>query len=105
MECNLDGITGKGRCCCNCKHQMLAMKHPWNKGEARGRITEIFGALCAVPDMVSEEGRRQAVFFDGGHGMCEMHEFRAPNALAQADAACGVSPGAMGSAAGDTEKK
>jgi hypothetical protein len=29
--------------------------------------------------MVSEEGRRQAVFFDGGHGMCEMHEFRAPN--------------------------
>lgn len=83
MECTLDGITGKGRCCCNCKHQMLAMKHPWNNGEARGRITEVFGSLCAVPDMVSEEGRRQAVFFDGGHGMCEMHEFRAPNVEAK----------------------
>ena len=80
MECTLDGITGKGRCCCNCKQQMLAMKHPWNNGEARGRITEVFGSLCAVPDMVSEKGRRQAVFFDGGHGMCEMHEFRAHNA-------------------------
>jgi len=54
---------------------MLVMKHPWNKSEARGRITEVFGSLCAAPDMVSEEGRRQAVFFDGGHGKCEMHEF------------------------------
>ena len=79
MECTLDEITGKGRCCCNCKHQMMAMKHPWNNGEARGRITEVFGALCAVPDIVSEEGRRQAVFFDSGHGMCEIHEFRAHN--------------------------
>jgi hypothetical protein len=59
---------------------MLAMKHPRNEGKAKGRITEIFGALCAVPDMVSPEGRRQAVFFDAGHGMCEMHEFRTPNA-------------------------
>ena len=80
MECTLDGITGKGRCCCNCKHQMLAMKHPWNKGEARGQITDVFGALCAIPDMVSDEGRLQAVFFDSGHGKCEMHEFRAHNA-------------------------
>lgn len=63
MNCNLDGITGKGRCCCNCKHQMLAMKHPWNEGAAKGRVTEIMGALCAMPDMVSAEGRRQAVFF------------------------------------------
>ena len=60
---------------------MLAMKHPWNAGAAKGRITEIFGALCAVPDMgVSDGGRRQAVCFDTGHGMCEMHEFVTPNA-------------------------
>ena len=51
----------------------------FDSGDARGRITDVFGALCAVPDMVSEEGRRKAVFFDGGHGVCEMHEFRAPN--------------------------
>lgn len=79
MDCMLDGITGKGRCCCNCDHQMLAMKHPWNDGAAKGRVTEVFGALCAVPDM-SEEGRRTAVFFDSGHGKCEMHEFKTPNA-------------------------
>lgn len=78
MACNLNGIAGKGRCCCNCEHQMLAMKHPWNEGKAQGRITDIFGALCAAPEMMSAEGRRQAVFFDTGHGMCEMHEFRTP---------------------------
>mgnify|MGYP001306920983 CR=1 FL=1 len=87
MVCNLDGITGKGRCCCNCEHQMLAMKHPWNAGKAQGRITEIFGALCAVPDMMSAEGRRQAVFFETGHGMCEMHDFRAPSVVDQKQAA------------------
>jgi len=81
IDCQLKQEPGRGRCCCNCKHQMLAMKHPWNAGAAKGRITEIFGALCAVPDMgVSDGGRRQAVFFDTGHGMCEMHEFVTPNA-------------------------
>jgi hypothetical protein len=59
----------------------LAMKHPWNHGKAKGSITEIFGALCAVPDMgVSAGGRRHAVFFDTGHGMCEMHESLPSNA-------------------------
>ena len=33
-----------------------------------------------------------------------MRRYKQPNALAQADAACGVSPGAMGCASnGDTE--
>lgn len=76
MTCLLDGITGKGRCCCNCRHQMLAMKHPANEGAGKGAISEIYGALCALPDMVSEEGRRQAVFFESGHGRCESHDFR-----------------------------
>lgn len=91
MECSLDGIAGKGRCCCNCQYQMIAMKHPWNDGEAKGRITEIFGALCAVPDMVSDEGRRQAVFFQRVHGICEMHRFKTPNS--------GVERGAEGGSA------
>jgi hypothetical protein len=79
------------------------MKHPWNKGEARGQITDVFGALCAMPDMVSDEGRRQAVFFDSCHGKCEMHEFRAPNRIAKGPAACGRSRLSAGLGAEDEE--
>jgi hypothetical protein len=71
-----EAANPKGRCCCNCKHQVLVMKHPWNKTFAKGAITEILGALCTTPDFISETGRRQGVFFDTGHGMCEMHEFK-----------------------------
>lgn len=86
MDCQLLESPGKGRCCCNCANQMLAMKHPWNHGKAKGSITEIFGALCAVPDMgVSAGGRRQAVFFDAMHGMCEMHESLPDNAEVKGD--------------------
>lgn len=77
-DCQLNVEPGLGQCCCNCEHQMLAMKHPWNTGDAKGSISEVFGALCAVPDMVDADGRRQAVFFETNHGMCEMHEHRAP---------------------------
>lgn len=55
---------------------MLVMKHPWNATFAKGRITEILGAMCVVPDMQTELGTRYGIFFDTGHGICEMHEFK-----------------------------
>jgi hypothetical protein len=46
------------------------MKHPWNKGGARGRITEQLGWVCSNPLDV-EDGR--VIFFDREHSMCELH--------------------------------
>lgn len=60
----------QGSCCCNCKYQIEVMKHPWNKGGARGRITEQLGWVCSNPLDV-EDGR--VIFFDREHSMCELH--------------------------------
>lgn len=42
-----------------------------NKGEGKGRMTEIMGFACtAFWDMDKHE---PLIFFDKPHGMCEMH--------------------------------
>jgi hypothetical protein len=64
----------KGRCCCTCRHQRVIVKHPWNDGTGKGRITETMGYGCEPPDLAQEECKR-VVFFDCGHGLCEMHDF------------------------------
>lgn len=61
----------KGRCCCNCVNQFEVMKHPWNEGAGKGRITETMGYGCRPPEFAS----RTIIFFDRQHGLCEMHEF------------------------------
>lgn len=61
-----------GRCCCNCKHQAHVMKHPWNKGKAKGEVTEQMGFACAPPDFI-EDGIRKVIYMDSQHGLCEMH--------------------------------
>lgn len=61
-------------CCCNCKNQIIILKHPWNHGDGKGRITERMGFGCQIPEM--QEGQTSAVFFDAEHGMCEMHDLR-----------------------------
>lgn len=66
---------GKGRCCCNCRYRLTLLKHPWNNGAGKGRISETMGYACAPPDFVTETGEKQGVFFDHAHGLCEMHEF------------------------------
>jgi hypothetical protein len=78
MERQINEPPGIGRCCCNCRNQLLVVKHPWNSGAAKGPISEPFGAACAADDWISEGGRRVAIFFEDGHGKCEMHEFN-PN--------------------------
>lgn len=46
------------------------MKHPWNADAAKGSISEQMGFGCQPPEF--ESGN--IIFFDAGHGLCEMHE-------------------------------
>ncbi len=46
------------------------MKHPWNKGDAKGSISELMGYICGSP---LDKGVGNVIFFDRKHGMCEMH--------------------------------
>ena len=78
MSCSKE--ERKGRCCCTCNHQRVIMKHPWNKGDGKGRIAEVMGYGCEPPDFAQDGGKPSLVFFDGEHGMCEMHDFEPPNA-------------------------
>jgi hypothetical protein len=64
-----------GRCCCNCRWQLAALAHPWNKGFAKGRVTEVIGWLCTEPTFLEGE-TPGAVFSDSKHGLCEMHEVK-----------------------------
>lgn len=75
MNCQKD--AHKGRCCCNCAHQRVIVKHPWNSGAGKGRVTETMGYGCEPPDFQREDGTREVIFFDGGHGLCEMHDMTA----------------------------
>jgi hypothetical protein len=61
----------KGMCCCNCKHQTVVKKHPWNKGDGKGSVKDIMGFACCNP-MDAEHG--QIIFMDKQHSMCELHE-------------------------------
>ena len=79
MGCTKD--EWKGRCCCTCVNQRVIVKHPWNDGAGKGRITESMGYGCASPEFtVGFEGRPTVIFFDSGHDLCEMHEFVTANA-------------------------
>lgn len=75
MKCNEPG-NYKGTCCCNCKHRLKVMKHPWNKGEAKGRITELMGYACPMGD---EEGSIKLMFLQREHSACELHEYKENN--------------------------
>jgi len=50
--------------CDTCKHCLSVKKHPWNKGNAKGSISEHFGFVCLETD----------VFMDRDGVGCEMHE-------------------------------
>lgn len=59
-------------CCCKCKHQRPINKHPFNKGIAKGEVTEQLGYVCLNPDFAPT-----TIFLDREHGMCEMFDFKA----------------------------
>lgn len=67
-------MTNK-RCCSNCVHQCEILKHPWNKGDAKGSIKEVFGYGC---DVFSAESNKVIIFSDSQYGECELHSFK-PN--------------------------
>ena len=62
-----------GQCCCHCKWQRVIMKHPWNKGDGKGRISDVMGYGCEMPEFQTKEGKPQLIFFDNEHGMCECY--------------------------------
>ena len=54
------------------------MCHPWNESFGKGSISEQCGWVCAMQfDDGSNKGMN--VFFDFGHGLCEMYEVRPEN--------------------------
>lgn len=66
------------RCCCNCVNQRVIFKHPWNKGDGKGHITDVMGFGCdmAGDDLYEGLPMIAIMFMDSIHGMCEMHQHR-----------------------------
>ncbi len=66
----------KGRCCCNCQHQVKVHSHPLNVmtgGRLKGPITSIAGYACANKEVT--EGNF-IIFMEQQHDVCEVHEFK-----------------------------
>lgn len=61
----------RGQCCCTCKHQITVACHPANKTFAKGRISDVLGYVCVVPELSKPDDRR-AILFEDQHGLCEM---------------------------------
>ena len=62
-----------GHCCCKCAHHRIIEKHPWNKGPAKGRCSEIYGWGCDVGKVTDGDPKRRITFFDREHGLCELY--------------------------------
>ena len=64
-----------GSCCCNCRHHIKLVKHPWNESIGKGPISEQMGYACTGFFSV---GEMVATFFDINHehGMCELHHHK-----------------------------
>ena len=68
--CQID--TEWKRCCCNCKHQLKIMKHPWNKIVGNGHMSDIMGYGCtAAINLISNMEDRKIIFTESEHGLCE----------------------------------
>ena len=67
------------KCCCNCQSQGVIFKHPWNKGDGKGRMTDVMGFGCDSSHDNLYEGIPAIIFMDARHGICEMHELKPPN--------------------------
>lgn len=54
------------------------MKHPWNEGIGKGKISEQLGWVC-VGGFEDQPELNIAIFSDREHGACEMYQPRIPN--------------------------
>lgn len=52
--------------CKNCISLKKVLKHPWNEGVSKGKMTETFGFGCTLWNHI--------VFLDKDTGSCEMHQ-------------------------------
>ena len=74
-----------GGCCCNCAHQVLLTKHPFNQTIGKGPISETMGYVCkgmeALVDSEIERGNERYdterklkyTFSESPHGYCELY--------------------------------
>ncbi len=62
-----------GKCCCNCKNQIILTKHPMNSGFGEGSISDICGYVCLNPELT--EGK-SGMYMQNIHGICEGHSNR-----------------------------
>lgn len=62
----------QGSCCCNCKHQLVLLRHPWNN-IFKGSISEETG-LYACKIFHEIDKNRKAVVYESKHGSCENWE-------------------------------
>lgn len=65
--------NSKGICCCNCKWQSKLVKHPWNQGEFKGRISEQVKDSEGTGMWVCTAQNGVAMTMNTEHSMCEMH--------------------------------
>jgi hypothetical protein len=57
--------------CENCIWLLKVNKHPWNKGEGKGSVSENMGYVCAV--QLDNQVRDNVIYFDNDFGGCELH--------------------------------
>jgi hypothetical protein len=57
--------------CKNCIWLLKVNKHPWNKGEGKGSVSESMGYVCAV--QLDNQVRDNVIYFDNDFGGCELH--------------------------------
>ncbi len=68
--------NSKGRCCCNCQHQVEIHSHPWNVmtgGRLKGPVSSIAGWGCSNPEVTDG---KYVIFMEAKHGACEVHDFK-----------------------------
>jgi len=61
-----------GMCCCTCKFQIEINKHPMNKGNSNGSISDVFGYGCTTLGLMDKDN--SVIFYETKHGMCEMYD-------------------------------
>ena len=59
--------------CSNCKNCLVVYKHPLNKGEFKGSITDAHGFVCVAGEVFEGKG---AMYMDSDNWLCELHEWR-----------------------------
>lgn len=67
----IPGWLQNNECCCNCRHHLKLMSHPWVNGFS---ITHQIGWLCAVDLVMTKGVEGQKAQLSQGHSVCELYQ-------------------------------